>query len=182
MVRVARQYNLPLNLHTLRMIRATLLYDTLVLRLDGRLDRYDEYAKFRRDRARWARRRWQKRVRDSRRSLVVRLDEMLRTGDDLLDRAQHSLSSPVTGFTALIDKSVFAFSVISRMLARLVVLTVVATSLVAAASYLQTGVVPVTGTLATVARSSVYQLLVAVIAALNLRHILFRLRDRDVAR
>jgi predicted unusual protein kinase regulating ubiquinone biosynthesis (AarF/ABC1/UbiB family) len=182
MVRVARQYNLPLNLHTLRMIRATLLYDTLVLRLDRTVDRYDEYAKFRRDRAAWARRRWRKRLGETTRQFSLRADELLETGDDLLDRAQQGLSSPVAGFSSVVDKAVFAFGILNRMAGRLIMLTGLAAAIVATTSYVRVGTISMSGTLSTVARNNAFLIAVAAIVALNVRHILFRLRDRDVTK
>jgi hypothetical protein len=41
MVKAALHYGLTMNLHTLRMVRATVLYDTLVLRLDRSTNRYE---------------------------------------------------------------------------------------------------------------------------------------------
>ena len=90
------------------------------------------------------------------------------------------LSWPVAEFSALVDKWVFVFSVFSRMLARLILLVGVATGAVASTFYFRTGAVPVGETLSIVARSRLFQVATAAIVVLNLRHILFRLRDRDV--
>jgi ubiquinone biosynthesis protein len=180
MVRVARQYNLPVNLGTLRMIRATLLYDTLAVRLDRTVDRFKDYRDFTRDRGKWAKKRWRKRMRDARRQFVMGLESMSQTGGDLLERAQQTIASPIARFTSLIDKGMFAFSVLARMAGRLLLLTAMATATVAAASYLRTGATPGVATLSTVAGSTLFRLLVAIMVVLNVRHILFRVRDRDI--
>lgn len=180
MVKTARQFNLPINLHTLRMIRATLLYDTLVMRLDRTFDRYDEYDKFLKQRGRWARARWRRRMRDSRHQLVLNVDEMMAAGTELLERAQHTMSSPIAGFTAVVDKFVFAFTVVTRVAGRLLFLVLLATGIVALSSYLRNGTLSATAALSTVNHSYVFRVIVAGLVAVNVRHILLRFRDRDV--
>ncbi len=182
MVKTARQFNLPLNMHTLRMIRATLLYDTLVMRLDRTLDRYVEYSKFLDDRGRWARARWRKRTRDSRHQIVLQVDELLAAGNDVLERAQHTMASPVAGFSAVVDKSVFAFTVVTRMTGRLLFFSGVATGIFALSAYWQTGTVSTMSALSAASQSYVVRLIVLGIVAVNARHILLRFKDRDVGK
>jgi ubiquinone biosynthesis protein len=178
MMKTARQYGLPMNLHVLRMVRATLLYDTLVLRLDRSISRYEEYDRFRRTHsARQARRRWRRRARDLRGAFFLRLEELAEAGDDLLSRAEQALSSPLLTFTSLIEKSVFAVSVLSRMVGHLLVITGVA---VMGRKYFQPGGAGVIESLWTVARTGTYQVIVLVVIALDVRHLLFRVTDRDV--
>ena len=182
LVKLARQFNLPLNLHTLRMIRATLLYDTLALRLDATIDRYEEYSKFTRARGKLARKRWRKRMRDARHQLVAHLTEARETGSGVLERAHDWVASPVAGFTSLIDKSVFAFSVLTRMTGRLLALTAAASAAVGSVRYVRTGTVPVVDTLSTVLQNHIFQFVAVIVIALNLRHILLRFRERDVVK
>lgn len=180
MMKVARKYNLPFNSHTLRMMRATLLYDTIVMRLDRSVDRYQEARKFMRDRDQWARKRWRRKMRETRRQVLLSIDTMLETGGDLLGLAQQKLSSPVAKFSSVIDKAGFAFSVLARMAGRLVGLTTFAVLLVGTRAYLRTGVVPIAATLSTVAGSFAFRVIVGVVVMLNLRHILFRSMEQDV--
>ena len=180
MVKTARKFNLPINLHTLRMIRATLLYDTLVMRLDRTFDRYDAYDKFLKQRARWARSRWRRRMRATRHEVVLNVDEMMAAGTELLERAQHSMSSPIAGFTAAVDKGVFAFSILTRLAGRVLFMVLVATIIVTLSSYLRDGTFSPLAALSTVNRSYLFRVLVAGLVAVNIRHLVLRFRDRDV--
>ena len=178
-VQVAHKYNLPFNLHTLRVIRATLLYDTVVIRLDHQLDRYRQYGKFVRDQARWARSRWRERRRNSRLQFALRANDLAATAADVLERAQQTLSSPVAEFTSIIDKSVFAFSVLTRLVGRLFFLAGVGVALVGWREYHLSGQLDPGAIFLTVVRSRLYDVVAIALIALNLRHILFRFRDRD---
>jgi predicted unusual protein kinase regulating ubiquinone biosynthesis (AarF/ABC1/UbiB family) len=180
MMRISRRHDLPVNLHTLRMIRATLLYDTLVLRLDPKTDRYRSYMRFRhRDKVRWARKRWNQRWRDARRDLFLRVEELANAGDDLMSRAEQAMASPILSVNSVIGKGVFAFSVMSRTLWQVVLITGIAAALTAAAQALRTGTVPIADSLQVAAQNRVYWLAIAVVLVLNTRQILFRLRDRE---
>ena len=46
LIRLSRQYHVPVDLNTLRMIRATMLADTVALRLDRDTDHYKEYRRY----------------------------------------------------------------------------------------------------------------------------------------
>jgi ubiquinone biosynthesis protein len=181
MVKAARHYGLPMNLHTLRMVRATLLYDTLVLRLDRSIDRYEEYARFRRDdRARWAEKRWRKRVRETRRDLFLRVEELAEAGEELMGRARQTISSPILSFRSVIEKWVFTFSVVSRMAGRLLLVTGCAVAMVAGVRYVRSEPAPVLDLLWAALNSRVYQVVVLAIIILNTRAIVFRLTERDI--
>jgi predicted unusual protein kinase regulating ubiquinone biosynthesis (AarF/ABC1/UbiB family) len=181
MMRAGRQYGLPMNLHLLRMVRATLLYDTLVLRLDRSISRFDEYAKFRRTHsARRARRRWRRRVRDLRNGFSLHLEELAEAGDDLVSHAEHALSSPVFSVKSLIEKSVFTMSVLSRTLGHILVITGLATAAVVTTAYFRSAAPDIIESLWSVMRAGAYQVVVLVVIALNVRHLLFRVTEREV--
>ncbi|MCC7361299.1 MAG: AarF/ABC1/UbiB kinase family protein [Anaerolineales bacterium] len=180
MIRVARAYNLAMNLHTLRMIRATLLYDTLVLRLDGTLNRYAEYARFMDDRARFSRQRWLRRIAaNSGDNFFVRVEELTETGQEVFRRAQHLVSSPVLHFASVVDKWAFTLSVLARMAVRLSFFTLVCALAVSLAALIQGRPTDMLLTFRTVFQHWFYLGTALVIVILNLRHILFRLRERD---
>ena len=180
LVKVARQYNLPLNLHTLRMIRATLLYDTLVLRLDRQIDRYEEYGRFMDYRAGLAKKRLQKRwQRNMKDSFFMNLHELAETGEDLVQRVQHTLSSPLFNFGSVIDKWIFAFSALGRMTGRLALVTAIAAVLVALVHYFRDGAVDMVNVFNVLLHSGLFQLALLSVVILNVRLILFRLRERD---
>jgi hypothetical protein len=181
MVKAARRYGLPMNLHTLRMVRATLLYDTMVLRLDRSINRYEEYARFRRkDGAGWAEERWRKRVRGMRRDFFVRVEELAEAGDDLVARAQQTISSPILIFRSVIEKWVFTFSVLSRTVGRLLVITGIGVAMIVIARYVRSEPTPIVDSIWAVLRNRAYQVVVLAVIILNTRDIVFRLTERDV--
>jgi ubiquinone biosynthesis protein len=180
LVKVAQQYNLPLNLHTLRMIRATLLYDTLVLRLDRKIDRYEEYGRFMNYRAGLAKKRLQKRwQRNLKDGIYMRLHELAETAEDVVQRVQHTLSSPILNFGSVIDKWIFAFSVLGRMVGRLALVASIAVGLVSLVHYSRDGAVDVINVLNSLLPNGLFQLALLIVVVLNVRLILFRLRERD---
>jgi ubiquinone biosynthesis protein len=180
LVKVAQQYNLPLNLHTLRMIRATLLYDTLVLRLDRKIDRYEEYGRFMEYRAGLSKKRLQKRWRRNMKDgIFMRLHELAETAEDAVQRVQHTLSSPILNFGSVVDKWIFTFSVLGRMVGRLALVTLIAIALVALVHYFRDGAVNLINILNLLLRSGLFQLALLCVVILNVRLIIFRLRERD---
>jgi predicted unusual protein kinase regulating ubiquinone biosynthesis (AarF/ABC1/UbiB family) len=179
LVQVAHKFHLPFNLHTLRVIRATLLYDSVVIRLDHRLDRWHEYATFMREQGQWARARWRARQRTARRQFALRANELAATARDVLERAQQTLSSPVAEFTSLIDKSVFAFSVFTRLAGRLLLLAAAGMAVAGWRAYSRSGGVEPAAVFLTVVRSKPYVAIAIALIALNVRHILLRFRERD---
>jgi ubiquinone biosynthesis protein len=183
LVKVARQFNLPVNLHTLRMIRATLLYDTLVLRLDRTIDRYEEYGVFMEHRAGLAKKRlqkqWQQNVEDG---FFMRVKELGETGEALMTRAQHFLSSPLLNFGSVIDKWIFTFTILSRMVGRMIGVTAVALVIVSLATFFRHGSVDVMNSALLLTRSTIFYIILLGVIALNVRLILFRLRERDDGR
>lgn len=180
MLRICREHNLPVAMGTLRMIRASLLYDSIVLRLDPHISRYDEYEKFRGDRAKFARERWRHRVRDARAQWLLRVDEWVETGDELLERAQHALSIPTAGFGAFVEKSVFAVTTMVRLIGRVATVAAAATLALAAWQLKAAGATDLSAAFMTVLRSAAYQATVGALVIFALRQVLFRLREHDV--
>jgi ubiquinone biosynthesis protein len=180
LIQAARKFNLSLNLHMLRMIRATLLYDSIVLRLDHQLSRYYEYMQFMKDRAKFVKDRWRQRLHDNAGdTLFLQAEELSNSVNDLMLRAETTLGRPIVEFGSTVDKWVFAVSVLSRLAGRVLLVTAVATAGVSISRSLFGVPVSLPGSLLTVAQSLPYQLFLVAAGVLNLRHILFRLREQD---
>jgi predicted unusual protein kinase regulating ubiquinone biosynthesis (AarF/ABC1/UbiB family) len=180
LIRVARQFNLPMNLHMLRMIRATLLYDTLVLRLDREVDRYYEYTEFMKDRAQLVKKRWRQRLRDnSGDGFFLRLEELGEAVNDLILQAQKTMSRPLVRFGPTVDKWIFATSVLSRMAGRILIVTLLALGMVNVVRFGANEPVSLPIALQIVIENTFYQIFLVAAGVLNIRHILFRLRERD---
>lgn len=182
-VQNARRFNVSLNLHMLRMIRATLLYDSIVLRLDPELSRFEEYGKFMEDRAELIKKRWRARLRENAGDgLFLQIEEMTNSMNDIMLRAQTTLGRPVVAFGATVDKVAFTISVFSRLVARVLFVTVLAMGGVAASRSLYGTAVTLASfsdAFLTVLRSPLYQIFLVAAAVLNLRHIMFRLQESD---
>jgi hypothetical protein len=182
LIRVSQKFNLPMNLHMLRMIRATLLYDSIVLRLDNQLDRYDEYTQFMKIRAQLVKRKWRRKLRENAGDGVfLNVEDLGNTFNDLMIRAQTILGKPIVNLGSTVNKWVFATSVLSRMAGRILFVTLLCTSMVGL-FYILTGM-PVSFTIAAgqVLQNKLYQAFLVVAAIFNARLILFRLRDRDLS-
>jgi ubiquinone biosynthesis protein len=179
-MRIAQKFNLPVNLHMLRMIRATLLYDSIVLRLDTRLDRYYEYTQFMKDRARLVKKKWRERLREnSGDGLFLHLEELGKSFNDIMIRTQTTLGRPIVNLGSTVDKWVFTVSVLSRMAGRILLVTILGMVLINIVLYLTGQPISYLNTLSLVVQNTFYQLFLVVAAIFNIRHILFRLSDRD---
>ena len=182
LIRVAQKFNLPMNLHMLRMIRATLLYDSIVLRLDNHLDRYHEYTEFMKVRAVLVKRKWRRKLRDNAGDgIFLNVEDLGNTFNDLMIRAQTILSKPIVNLGSTVNKWVFATSVLSRMAGRVLFITLLRMGLVALLNILTGNPVTFTLTIEQVLQNKIYQGFLIVAVVFSARLILFRLRDRDLS-
>ena len=181
LIRISQQFNLPMNLHMLRMIRATLLYDSIVLRLDRQLDRYQEYTQFMKDRAQLVKKKWRSNLKDNAGDhFFLNVEELGKTFTDLMIRTQTTLGKPLVNLGSTVDKWIFSASVISRMLGRILLVTLLGLGLFGLAAYLDREPFSFFGALLALAQNGLYQAFLAAALILNIRHILFRLQDRDI--
>ena len=180
--KTAQKYNISLNLHMLRMIRATLLYDSIVLRLDNQLNRAEEYRAFMKDRAVAIRKRWRNDIQDvAGDRLLLRVEELGSSVTNLMLRAQSVLGKPVVKFGSTIDKLIFAMTVITRMTGRIAFVTF-ATLTVLYVQQLMAGLpVSITASLGSLFSNQFYLAFLVLMGILNIRQIIFRLVDRDRA-
>jgi hypothetical protein len=181
LIRVAQKFNLPMNLHMLRMIRATLLYDSIVLRLDNHLDRYHEYTEFMKVRAHLIKRKWRRKLRDNAGDGVfLNVEDLGNTFSDLMIRAQTILSKPIVNLGSTVNKWVFATSVLSRMAGRVLFITLLGLGLVGLLHILSGNTVSFDIAFQEVIQSKIYQGFLVIALVFSARLILFRLRDRDL--
>lgn len=113
-LQVTREYQIPLNLNTLRMVRATLLYDTLAARLDPGTDIYKIYRKFirardRRDRKRARRRLLREAARFRTDDIFLAIERARERGIDLVTKTENLLDSANYRFSALSSKATYAW-------------------------------------------------------------------------
>jgi predicted unusual protein kinase regulating ubiquinone biosynthesis (AarF/ABC1/UbiB family) len=181
----SRDNNIPVSIHTLRMIRATLLYDTIAVRISKEVDRFDEYMKFKKFREKQAKKRVTKSIRKQTRrglddSVFLRAEEIAKTGEKLMYRTRGFLSSPIYNFGSLIGKWVFTLSLTIRLVGRAVLLTLFGAGMVAGAFLVSERVINLADILKMVLSNPLYQVALIFTIIINIRHILFRLRDYEV--
>ena len=182
LVRVAQKFNLPMNLHMLRMIRATLLYDSIVLRLDNQLDRYEEYTEFMKIRALLIKRKWRTKLRkNAGDGLFLNIEDFGNSFNDLMIRAQTILGKPIVNFGSTVNKWVFTASVLSRMSGRLLIVSAAFMGIFGLVHILGGEPVPFMTLAGQVAQNRIYQIFMIAGVVFNTRLILVRLRDRDVS-
>lgn len=116
---VVRAFDIRVDLDVLRMIRSTLLYDTLALRLDPDLDIYREYQRYRNVLAKRARKRATSRLRRVLRGDIddrwfLQFEESQRMLQRGLHRLERTLDSPTYRFVFLAGKTMFTIGTVAR--------------------------------------------------------------------
>jgi predicted unusual protein kinase regulating ubiquinone biosynthesis (AarF/ABC1/UbiB family) len=182
LIRTSQKFNLPMNLHMLRMIRSTLLYDSIVLRLDSRIDRYEEYIKFMRVRARFVKARWRQRLRDNvGDDAFLNVEDAANTFNDIMFRLQTLLNKPIVNLGSTVNMWVFVASVVSRAAGRILFFTFVLLGLMEIVHAFTGNQMPFVNVFKVVALNKFYWAFLAVTLLFSVRLILFRLRDRDIS-
>lgn len=181
MIRTSQKFNLPMNLHMLRMIRSTLLYDSIVLRLDNKLDRYQEYTEFMKIRAEFVKRKWRKGLRDNAGDDVfLNVEELGNAFNDVMIRVQAMLSRPIVNLGSTVNKWVFAASVLSRMGGRILFVSLVLIGGIQVARNLFGTPSQFLDVLKGLISNPFYLAFLAITVIFSLRLIIIRLRDRDI--
>ena len=181
----SRDHNIPVAIHTLRMIRATLLYDTIAVRISKKVDRFDEYLRFRKFREGQSKKRVIKNIENQFKyglddTVFLRLEEVSKTAEKLLYRTQNFLDTPIFNFSSLVGKWVFTTSMILKLTGRVLLITLLGASLMAGIHLLRGFDLNLGEILREVLSNRVYLSLLVILLITNTRHILFRLRDQEV--
>jgi len=183
---LAREYNIPLNLNTLKMIRSTLLYETIAARLYPEVNAYKEHRVYNNAAGKRARKRVHKQVlkflfkgpSNESYLMIEQLEDMVNRTTYL---AQRWLDSPPFQFTNLVDKASMAISIFLRGCLTFSV-TTLSLGFGLVGLHLVTGA-PTIGiwhAVLEVLRWTPYQFLVGVKLFLDIRKVLFRFFDKDI--
>ncbi len=184
MIGLTREYQMPININTLRVVRATLLIDSAAGRLDPHYDMYKEYDAFDKELGKLARKRVQKLsdrlLEGAEDRNYQRLEQVLDAANRLFYQFQRKLDNPASRYTKMIDKSIYARSVFIRAVVSCAFFTG-AVALAVAGFKLFHGR-PVVGLelLRQVISNGWYLSAVAIGALLNIRRVLYRFDDIDV--
>lgn len=184
-LKLSREFNVPMRLNTLRMIRASMLADTLAARLDHDQDPYAEYRHYERGAGRRAKRRVFKRVhRILGPGKWVRLEQGIESGVKLFYTFQRTVDSLASiGIIPLIGKAAEVFGIILKSVFYAAVLAgvwatgILIHNVVTGAPVSERVILHILFDL--VVNNGWYQVAAMLPVALIGRRILIRLRDRD---
>jgi ubiquinone biosynthesis protein len=185
---LAREYNAPLALNTLRMIRSTLLYETVAARLYGRVNTFKEHRRYLKTAGKQAR----KRVRSKFASFLLKgpnvddyrtFEQLMDMGNRTMYLAQRWLDQPPFHFSLMVDKFVYAVSVILRTMLTFVFFTLGLGFCVLVWHFVKPsvhGAFDIWSACKEVLLWGPYQVLVGLNLFLSIRKIMMRLFDKDV--
>lgn len=189
-LQLAREYNIPLNLNTLKMIRSTLLYETIAARLYPNVDAYREHRVYNRGAGKRAKKRVQA---DMYRLLFkglsneqyITVEQVLDMGNRTLYLAQRWLDTPPFQFSQLVDKAVFAVSIFIRGILRFVFSTLTLAFVLQGYRLAIHGPQSITqidiwNACLEILQWRPYQFLVGLITFLDIRRVMFRFFDKDI--
>ncbi len=181
--RVTSRFKIPMSFDTVRLIRATLLYDTLAARLDHGIDLPKEYRRYRRDAGKAAR----KRIRSAAERRMdngldnedfLRLDQLSSLGRRAIVQAERIATLQSFNFTAYIGKLVSTVILTFSLALQLALITAVAALLMWA--FGPSDADSWGSALVAVIHFLPYQLAMGLLVLISVRRILFRLKDREL--
>jgi len=182
-MRLARKYGIVIDIQVLRLLRATLLFESMAARLHPKIDFVRQYRKFSADRAEQARRRATDALLSiqegqSDEQLVIRLDRIATILDGFFQRTRHMLSLPSVNFNALTSKWSFAFYTLLRFLGAALAVTALAGMLVWL-NLLLSGqpLLSVSAVVQILINHPLYQAVLLLLLLVNGRTVLFRMDD-----
>jgi len=185
-LRLARKYRIIVDSQMLRWLRATLLVESVAVRLHHAIDFDREHRQFERDRAEQARRRMTTSLLDQldgkgNEELVIRLDRVSQVLEGLFFRARRLLALPSVNFNALIDKWSFGIFILVQFLAEVVLVTGAAALVVAIRQLAggQAQVLDPSAVLLSVITNPLYLAAILALLFTNGRIVVFRLDDKD---
>jgi predicted unusual protein kinase regulating ubiquinone biosynthesis (AarF/ABC1/UbiB family) len=183
---LSREYEIPMNLNMLRMIRSTLLYETVAARLFHRINAYREHHRYNLRAGRRARKRLVREARDALHHGVderwfLRIEQLRAMGNRGLYLLQRFLDAPPFRFGMLVGKAVYAVSQVTH-----VILTISMFTLALAGTFeLYHWLGPdhdfdLVRSLRAIAGNPSWYVFVVISSLLMLRRMVFRFLDREV--
>jgi len=125
-------------------------------------------------------RKWRRKLRDNAGDGVfLSVEDLGNTFNDLMIRAQTILSKPIVNLGSTVNKWVFAASVLSRMVGRILFITLLGMGLIGFFHILSGNQISFALAANQVIQNKIYQAFLIVALIFSTRLILFRLQDRD---
>jgi ubiquinone biosynthesis protein len=189
-LRLAREYNVPMNLNTLKMIRSTLMYETIAARLYPNVDAYHEHRVYNKQAGKRARDRVRKQVmkwmfKGPNNEAYLTVEQMADMANRTLYLAQRWLDTPPFQFSRMVDKAVYAVSIFLRGMLTFTISTLSISFLYLGYQFVTHGSqglqqIDIWHAALQVVTYTPYQFLVGVILFLDIRKVMFRFFDKDV--
>lgn len=186
MVQLVRKYGIVVDIEVLRVIRATLLFESMAARLHPEIDFVEQYRKFENYRAEQARRRVTDSIKEQldgkqNEQLTIRMDRIAHTVEGLFFRTTHMLALPSVNFSALMSKWSFVVYILFRFFAQSIGVTLIAGLFTGV--YLYFGAqqtINANNFIQSVLTQPVYQAVILVLIFVNGRTVLMRMDDKEV--
>lgn len=186
MMQLVRKYGITVDIQVLRLIRSTLLLESMAARLHSEINFVDQYQSFKNYRAEQARRRVTDSMLDQmdgkgNEQTIIRMDRIMHAAEGLLFRASHMLALPSVNFNALMSKWSYAVYNLLLFLSQAAIFTLVIGILIALMIYVdEQQVISVNQVLQKVIANPVYQIILFLMLFVHARTVLFRLDDKEV--
>ena len=167
------------------MIRATLLYDTVAVRICNEVDRFEEYLKFKKFRESQAKKRVTGKIKEQTKNglddtVFLWFEEITKTSEKLMFRTRNALDSPLYNFSSLIGKWVFSVSIIFKLLSRIGLLALLGAVILTGIKFINNQPLEFVEILMLLFSNRIFLGIIIFLVITNIRHILFRLRDQEV--
>jgi ubiquinone biosynthesis protein len=186
MLRLARKHGVVMDIEVLRMLRATLLVESMAVRLHPSINFVSQYWKFDRFRAEQARRKVTDLILDAldgktNEKQVIRIDRILYTIESFLLRTRHMLALPSVNFNSLMSKGSFIFYIFFRFITQILGVTALAVIIGFMMGYFN-GQPPASlqELLKSIFVNPVYLFSLLFLTFINGRTVLFRLDDKEI--
>jgi ubiquinone biosynthesis protein len=115
-INVAREYGIPVSLETIQFFRATLLYDSILVRLDKDVDPVKEWTSYARQAAKGSRRRVRrsikKRIWGPTRMDYLKIEQLADIATQLVFRFQRRVEDPIIHFRNIVGKIAYSLSML----------------------------------------------------------------------
>ena len=182
-INVAREHGIPVSLETIQFFRATLLYDSILVRLDKDLDPVEEWKSYARVAAKESRKRVRryvaKRMGGPTRLDYLKIEQLADIATQVVFRFQRSVEDPIVHFRNIVGKIAYSLG----MLLRLTYMAATAVGLALIAEYSAQrwfGVrISWSGIVETVLSWSATQAIILLGALVVIRRVLIRMSEPD---
>jgi len=187
MIQMARKHGIVLDIQVLRMVRSTLLYEAMAVRLNPEINFIQEYKEFEQYKGEQARRRVTDTILDQLdgeggEQIIIRMDRLAHMVEGLLFRTVHMFSLPSVNFSALMSKWSFAAYTSVLFSGQVLALTLLSAFAVILNLSFTAQPIDVYGILYGVIAAPLYQIAVLFLLVVNGRAVLFRMDDKEMRR